>query len=329
MSGSLGLVRVKSGLELLKSTRPLIRANIKPVSKRDANDQFINDIPSVKLDKLDLVDIVKFCDKFLELGRDVFETDKSDQLVSIISKTSSFDSLAAREAVTLLLLLKKTDSLGDHPRIVSCLVDTITRKIDAESACRAIGFLRKSSPKHTEKLQTIITTENVNVISAEAVMHVICSNPQSQIIPALSKRWLEISTFTTKPKIIIPATVAFIQYPEAPQEISRFFFNWLKTRPPLNHQDRLGAAEIFRWENLLAPESAAFLVENPEFYKTQNCEEFFRILSGLSHHLNRTVLEKILSRHFRSFGSRYTPAHVEMATKLLKKPKRNNSELVE
>ena len=330
MSGSLGLVRVQSALKMLKSSPRLPPAIRKPVSKAEADSMFIGDIPSVKLPQLALVDIVAFCDKFLELGRDVYETNKSEELVKIISSTTCFQSITPKDAVILLLLLKRTTSLGEHPKVVSSLVDTITDSQDIESACRAIGFLRKSYPKHTDSLLAMLTPSNLSGISTEAVMHVVCSDPPSCLIPQLSKRWLEISSLQTKPKIIIPATVGFMQYPETPPEISRFFFTWLKSRPQLNHQDRLGAAEIFRCEDSLAPESAAFLVETADFSRTQNLDEFFRILSGVARHLDRPILEKILSRNFRSFGSRYTPAHVEMATDLLKKrkPRRNLSEIV-
>jgi hypothetical protein len=179
----------------------------------------------------------------------------------------------------------------------------------------------------------LLSPKNITGISAEAVMHVICYNPPTLIIPALAKRWLEISSFSTKAKIIIPATVAFLRYADSSREISDFFFKWLKTRPQLNHQDRLGAAEIFRLETSLAPECAAFIVENSEFRLTQNVDEFFRILSGLANHLDRPILEKIMSRHFRSFGSRYNPDHVEIATDLLKKQKarrsKRNSDIVD
>jgi len=304
---------------------------MKPVPKAESNRLFISSIQSTEIDRLPLKELIRFSDKFMELGCDLTDAGKTGEILLSLIQTpadSLTANLSAREAVIALLLLRRTNSTTDYPDLVSNLFTVISGSSDPESKCRTIGFLRKDYPTLSKSIVREIAVPDVLEISAEAVVHLVSADPPNSLLPALGRRWLTVANFSTKAKLIIAATVAFSKQEKPDLEICTFFESWLKTRPALNHQDRLGAAEIFRRVSL-ARNSAAFLVDSPEFQKTPNPSEFLRILTAVSGNLEISTLDRLIGNHFRQFSKIYKPEDVEIVSLLLQKKRKPRGEILD
>jgi hypothetical protein len=264
------------------------------------------------------------------LGRDTIEPEKSSEILQYLIQVQpdTFHlNLSSRECVVFLLLLKRTGTLGGYPDIVTSLAEKIANSNDAESICRCLGFLSKPFPTLCDHLKANLSQSDYGTISAEAIVHLLSSNPAPGHIPALAERWLKLVSISTHPKIIIPGTVSFTRYAETQDSVFDFFWKFMKSRQPLSHPDRLGAAEIFRRRKFPA-EVAQVFAESPDLAKTPNPEEFYRILTAVSSDLEISTLEGIIGKHFKLFGNRYTGDHVEIASDLLRKPRKTKCEIL-